>query len=87
MWSLSDSQCSTDQLRHVDLPALVIDADGDTGIFSSDTAKIVAVLRERSGGGDVPTHTISGDHYLTQPEGARDEAADIITDWVRSHTA
>ncbi|WP_419946607.1 alpha/beta hydrolase family protein [Candidatus Poriferisodalis sp.] len=85
MWSLSESQCSTDQLRHVRLPALVIDADGDTGIFSSDTAKIVAALRDRPDGGDVPTHTISGDHYLTAPAGARATAADIITDWVRGH--
>ena len=86
MWSLADSQCSTDQAQHIDLPAIVIDADADTGIFSSDTAKIVNALRGRPGAPEVPVHSISGDHYLTEPDGARAEAADIITDWVRSHT-
>ena len=85
MWSLADSQCSTDQAQHIDLPAIVIDADADTGIFSSDTAKIVNALRGRPGAPDVPFHSISGDHYLTEPAGARAEAADIITDWVGTH--
>ncbi len=87
MWSLNDSQCSTDQARHIELPALVIDADADTGIFSSDTAKIVDALRSRPGSPDVPAHTIAGDHYLAEPSGARAEAADLITDWVRTHAA
>ncbi len=86
MWSLADSQCSTDQARHIDLPAIVIDADADTGIFSSDTAKIVNALRGRPGAPDVPVHSVSGDHYLTEPAGARAEAADLIADWVRTHT-
>ncbi|WP_419932630.1 alpha/beta hydrolase family protein [Candidatus Poriferisodalis sp.] len=85
MWSLDDSPCSTDQAKHIDLPAIVIDADADTGIFSSDTAKIVDSLRGRPGAPDVPMHSISGDHYLTEPAGARAEAADIITDWVGTH--
>jgi len=86
MWSLADSQCSTDQAQHIHLPAIVIDADADTGIFSSDTDKIVNALRGRPGAPDVPVHSISGDHYLTEPAGARAEAADLIVDWVRSHT-
>lgn len=87
MWSLADSQCNTDQLRHVDVPSLVIDANADTGIFPSDTAKIVAALRDRPGSPDVPFHTISADHYLIQPASARAEAADLITAWVRTHAA
>ena len=47
MWSLSDSQCGLGQLRRVGVPALVIDADADTGIFPSDTAQIVSALRDR----------------------------------------
>lgn len=85
MWSLADSQCNTDQLRHVGVPSLVIDANADTGIFPSDTAKIVAALHNRPGSPDVPFHTISGDHYLIQPTSARAEAADLITAWVRTH--
>lgn len=87
MWSLADSQCNTDQLRHVDVPSLVIDANADTGIFPSDTAKIVTALHNRPGSPDVPFHTISGDHYLIQPTSARAEAADLITAWVSTHAA
>ena len=83
MWSLRDSQCGSEQLRHVDLPALVIDADADTGVFPSDTAQIVAALRERPGAPPVDAYTIAADHYLLDPPGARVEAADLITEWIR----
>ena len=85
MWSLSDSQCGLGQLRDVDVPALVVDADADTGIFPSDTAQIVATLRDRPDAPPVDTHTISADHYLLDPPGARAEAAELITDWIRGH--
>lgn len=82
MWSLSDSQCGLDQLRRVNVPALVVDADADTGIFPSDTAQIVAALRDRPDAPPVATHTVSADHYLLDPPGARLEAADLIAEWV-----
>ena len=84
MWSLSDSQCGLGQLRRVEVPALVIDADADTGVFPSDTAQIVSALRNRPDAPPVDTHTIAADHYLLDPPGARDEAADLIADWIRS---
>ena len=87
MWSLRSSQCSTDQARNITLPAIVVDADADTGIFPSDTAKIVEALRSRPGGGGVETHTLAGDHYLAEPARTRAEAADLITEWVRSHAS
>ena len=82
MWSLSDSQCGLDQLRRVNVPALVVDADADTGIFPSGTAQIVAALRDRPDTPPVATHTVSADHYLLDPPGARLEAADLIAEWV-----
>ena len=84
MWSLSDSRCGLGQLRNVNVPALVIDADADTGIFPSDTARIVSALKERPDAPPVATLTIRGDHYLREPQGARAEAADLIADWVHA---
>ena len=86
MWSLSDSQCGLGQLRHVDVPALVVDADADTGIFPSDTARIVSALRERPDAPPVDTFTLAADHYLLDPPVARDEVADLITEWIRART-
>ena len=83
MWSLSDSQCGVAQLRRVNVPALVIDADADTGIFLSDTARIVSALRDRPDAPPVDTFTLAADHYLLNPPGARAEVADLITDWIR----
>ena len=83
MWSLTDSQCGLEQLRQVRVPALVIDADADTGIFPSDTAQIVAALRQRPDAPPVDTHTVAADHYLLEPPDARAQAADLITDWIR----
>lgn len=83
MWSMSDSQClGGPHLARITLPALVVDADADTGVFPSDTAAIVAALASD----DITTATIAGDHYLRDRDGARPEAADLIVDWVRSRT-
>ncbi len=81
MWSLSESPCQgAPHLARITLPALVIDADADTGVFPSDTDAIVDALASE----DVSRHTVVGDHYLRDRDGARDEAAELIVDWVRS---
>ena len=81
MWSLSESQCQGGpHLARITAPALVIDADADTGVFPSDTAAILAAL----GSSDVTNATIAGDHYLRDREGARGEAADLVVDWISS---
>ena len=80
MWSLSDSQCTASpHLARIRVPALVLDADADTGVFPSDTVKITSAL----GSSDLTTRTLQGDHYLSDREGAREEAADLIVEWVK----
>ena len=80
MWSLSDSQCNAaPHLARIKIPALVVEADGDSGVFPSDTRAIVDALSSA----DLTTHTLEGDHYLRDREGARDDAADLITNWVK----
>jgi pimeloyl-ACP methyl ester carboxylesterase len=79
MWSLEESQCrGAPHLNKVTVPSLVIDADADSGVFPSDTASIVGALAAA----DLSTHTVSADHYLREPTGARTEAADLIAEWV-----
>ena len=80
MWSLSDSQCNAaPHLARIKIPALVVEADGDSGVFPSDTRAIVDALSST----DLTTHTLEGDHYLRDREGARDDAADLIINWVK----
>ena len=83
MWSLNESQCSAaPHLERINVPSLVIDADGDSGVFPSDTQAIVESL----GSKDLTTLTISGDHYLRDRENARDEVADVIVDWIQERS-
>jgi len=80
MWSLTDSQCNAaPHLQRITIPALVVDADRDTGVFPGDTQAIVEAL----GSDDLTTSTIEGDHYLRDRDNARDEAADLIVEWIR----
>ena len=83
MWSLNESQCSAaPHLERINVPSLVIDADGDSGVFPSDTQAIVESL----GSKDLTALTISGDHYLRDRENARDEVADVIVDWIQERS-
>jgi len=79
MWSLDTSQCrGAPHLANVTVPALVIDADGDSGVYPSDTADILAAM----GSSDVERLSFGGDHYLREPTTVRPEAADAIAAWV-----
>ncbi|MGH3560747.1 MAG: alpha/beta hydrolase, partial [Mycobacterium sp.] len=78
MWSLRTAQTRAEpHLRRISTPALVINAEGDTGVFPSDAQRIYDGLA----GTDKTLHTVDTDHYFTTP-GARDEQADIIADWI-----
>jgi alpha-beta hydrolase superfamily lysophospholipase len=66
-------------MARVTVPTLVIQADGDTGVFPTDAARIFTAL----GSTDKASHTLDGDHYFQAPESARDQVADLIVDWIR----
>ena len=81
MWSLRDSCCrGAEHLGRITEPALVIQSDADTGVFPSDAEAIFQQLASS----DKALHMISGDHYLQEPNDARDVAADLIQDWLQA---
>jgi len=78
MWSLRTAQTRAEpHLARVRCPALVINADADTGVFPSDAQRIFDALA----GTDKTAASVDTDHYFTTP-GARGEQADIITGWI-----
>jgi pimeloyl-ACP methyl ester carboxylesterase len=82
MWSLSESQCRAQpHLSRIAQPSLVVQSNDDQGCYPSDAKAIFEALAAE----DKTQVTIRGDHYLQRP-GARDEAADIISDWVKART-
>ena len=79
IWSLTESWCQADMhLLRVTVPSLVIQSDGDMGIFTSDAKTIYEGL----GASDKYLEVIPGDHYLQKPDGARDKVADMIGSWL-----
>ncbi|HSG91573.1 MAG TPA: hypothetical protein VLA56_20310 [Pseudomonadales bacterium] len=82
MWSLQDSPCrGAPHLARIAVPSLVIQSDADTGVFPSDARAIHASL----GAEDRQLVTVAGDHYLIDPDDARDAVADRIAAWVEDH--
>lgn len=78
MWSLRHAQTSAEpHLARIDSPALVINAEQDTGVFPSDARRIHDAL----GSTDKTLCAIDSDHYFTTP-GARSEQADLIAKWI-----
>ncbi|MHC1407111.1 alpha/beta hydrolase, partial [Mycobacterium avium] len=78
MWSLRVAQTRAEpHLARVRCPALVINADADTGVFPSDAQRIFDALA----GADKTRASVDTDHYFTTP-GARSEQADIVAGWI-----
>jgi pimeloyl-ACP methyl ester carboxylesterase len=78
MWSLRVAQTRAEpHLARITCPALVINADADTGVFPSDAQLIYDALA----GTDKAQFSIETDHYFTTP-GARSEQADTIAKWI-----
>jgi pimeloyl-ACP methyl ester carboxylesterase len=79
MWSLRESQCrGAPHLGRIRVPSLVVQSMGDTGVFPSDAHDIHQALAAA----DKTLQFMAGDHYLTEPDGARDEVADRISGWL-----
>ncbi len=80
MWSLEESYCQGEpHLKRIDEPALVIQSTADTGVFPSDAQAIYDSLASR----DKELHMVTGDHYLEEPDNARDDVADLIAEWLQ----
>ncbi len=78
MWSLRHAQTRAEpHLARIDCPALVINAEQDTGVYPSDAQRIHDALA----GTDKQMCSIDSDHYFTTP-GARSEQADTIAKWI-----
>ncbi|MDH6243312.1 alpha/beta hydrolase [Mycobacterium sp. OTB74] len=78
MWSLRHAQTRAEpHLALVDSPALVINAEQDTGVYPTDAQRIFDALDST----DKTLCAIDSDHYFTTP-GARDEQADTIASWI-----
>lgn len=78
MWSLRHAQTRAEpHLARIDCPALVINADADTGVFPSDALRIHGALAST----DKEMASIETDHYFTTPD-ARDAQADTIATWI-----
>ena len=78
MWSLRTAQTGAEpHLARIDCPALVINAEQDTGVYPSDALRILDALASS----DKSLRSIDTDHYFTTP-GARSEQADTIAKWI-----
>jgi pimeloyl-ACP methyl ester carboxylesterase len=79
MWSLRMAQTRAEpHLARITCPALVINAEADTGVFPSDAQRIFDALAST----DKAQHSMVTDHYFTTP-GARSEQADTIARWIK----
>ncbi len=78
MWSLRVAQTRAEpHLARIACPALVMNAEADTGVFPSDAERIYDALAST----DKMRASIDTDHYFTTP-GARSEQADTIARWI-----
>jgi len=78
MWSLRHAQTRAEpHLARIDNPALIINAQQDSGVYPSDAKRIHDALASP----DKTMYSIDTDHYFTTP-GARSEKADTIAKWI-----
>ena len=79
MWSLETSQCRAEpHLANLRVPALVVNADADTGVYPSNARAIYSAISAA----DKSLASLPGDHYFLEPDDARDEVADLLAGWV-----
>jgi hypothetical protein len=81
MWSLETSRCQgAPQLAKFDMPALVVQATGDMGVFPSDARAIHDAIASR----DKSLEMVPGAHYFEDSEVHRRAAAELMGAWIRS---
>jgi len=82
MWSLRTSQCTAaPHLARITVPSLVVHATADACVYDSDARRLYDALAAA----DKTLDFIKADHYLQEPSGAREQAADLIAAWVADH--
>jgi len=82
MWSLRTSQCiAAPHLARITVPSLVVHATADTGVYESDARALYDALAAP----DKTLEFLKADHYLQEPAGSREHAADLIAAWVAEH--
>jgi pimeloyl-ACP methyl ester carboxylesterase len=82
MWSLRTSQCiAAPHLARITVPSLVVHATADACVYDSDARALYGAIAAPG----KQLEFVKADHYLTEPAGARDEAADLIAAWVTGH--
>jgi pimeloyl-ACP methyl ester carboxylesterase len=82
MWSLRSSQCTAaPHLARITVPSLVVHATADACVYDSDARTLYDALAAP----DKTLEFINADHYLQDPSGARDQAADLIATWTTTH--
>jgi pimeloyl-ACP methyl ester carboxylesterase len=78
MWSLRTSQCiAAPHLAKITVPSLVVHATADACVYASDARG----LYEAIAAADKSLEFIKADHYLLEPDSARDQAADLLAAW------
>ena len=84
MWSLETSQARSElHLAALTMPALVIQATADSGVFPSDADTIYAQIAAA----DKTRLDIKGEHYFRDRPDGRDEVASAIADWIAPRRA
>jgi pimeloyl-ACP methyl ester carboxylesterase len=79
MWSLRTSQCvAAPHLARITVPSLVVHATADACVYASDARALYDAIAAP----DKTLEFIRADHYLQQPDGSREQAADLIAAWV-----
>jgi hypothetical protein len=82
MWSLRTSQCiAAPHLARITVPALVVHASADACVYESDARALFGAFAAK----DKTLEFIKADHYLQEPAGAREQAADLIAAWTAEH--
>jgi pimeloyl-ACP methyl ester carboxylesterase len=81
MWSLETSKCmGKPHLEKFDIPSLVVQGTGDTGVFPADAHAIHQFI----GASDKQLELLPGAHYFEDSTDHREKVADLMADWINA---